>query len=188
MAAKKNSTPPDADQPAVASDDSQQGTDTPAGQSTVPPSEEQRIRNEAAAKLEQRAGDAVVRLAQAEALALGLRGELDRERSKTTVLEQKVTELQAALAEATTAVKNAGTAIAGLPSNARQLNECVTIASSMRGIGKGGRLHAKAGDVLLVGSDEDFATLQQELGLRATVYRVSKDTLEDLERSGFLHS
>ncbi|MCD6043156.1 MAG: hypothetical protein K0R40_2759 [Burkholderiales bacterium] len=154
-----------------------------------PPNDETRIRQQAQAKLEQKTGELAVKLSQAEARANGLQGELDRERTQSKSLQSQVAELTAALAAATTAAKNAGTAIAGLPENARQLNECVTIASGVAGVGKGGRLHAKAGDVLIVTkSDDDVAELQQELGLQAVVYRVSKETLADLEQSGFLHS
>jgi hypothetical protein len=155
----------------------------------APPSDEARIQEQAAAKLEQKTGELAVKLSQAEARANGLQGELEKERSKGTALEKQVAELQVALAAATTAAKNAGTAISGLPDNARQLNECVTIASGVAGVGKGGRLHAKAGDVLIVSkSDAEVAELQQELGLQAVVYRVSQATLADLEQSGFLHS
>jgi hypothetical protein len=167
------------------------GAATGAGAASVapPPNDETRIRQQAEAKLEQKTGELAVKLSQAEARANGLQGELDRERGARKSLEQQVGELTAALAAATTAAKNAGTAIAGLPENARQLNECVTIASGVAGVGKGGRLHAKAGDVLIVTkSDDDVAELQQELGLQAVVYRVSKETLADLEQSGFLHS
>ena len=153
-----------------------------------PPSEEQRIQDQAAAKLEQKTGELAVKLQQAEARANALQGELDRASASLKASEKQVAELGAALAAATTAAKNAGTAISGLPDNARQLNECVTIASGVAGVGKGGRLHAKVGDVLMVAKSEDeVADLQRELGMQATVYRVSKATLDDLEQSGFLH-
>jgi hypothetical protein len=170
-------------------DGAQAGGEGASASGNPPPTEEALIQQQAQAKLEQKTGELAVKLSQAEARANGLQGELDRERVARKSLEQQVAELTAALAVATTAAKNAGTAIAGLPENARQLNECVTIASGVAGVGKGGRLHAKAGDVLLVTkSDDEVAELQQELGLQAVVYRVSKETLADLEQSGFLHS
>lgn len=169
-------------------DGAQAGGEGSSASGNLPPSEEALIQQQAQAKLEQKTGELSVKLSQAEARANGLQGELDRERAQTKSLTAQVAELTAALAAANTAAKNAGTAINGLPDNARQLNECVTIASGVAGVGKGGRLHAKAGDVLVVGSDEDVAELQKELGLQTTVYRVSEKTLEDLDQSGFLHS
>jgi hypothetical protein len=166
-----------------------EGTEGGAPSVAPPPSDEQRIQDQAAAKLEQKTGELAVKLSQAEARANGLQGELEKERAQSKSLQSQVAELTVALAAATTAAKNAGTAISGLPENARQLNECVTIASSVAGVGKGGRLHAKAGDVLIATRDEaEVAELQKELGLQAVVYRVSKETLADLEQSGFLHA
>lgn len=60
-------------------------------------------------------------------------------------------------------------------------------------MGKGGtaqrRAQVKAGEVVMVSKDdEEVDALQQELGLQAVVYKVTKATLEDLEQSGYLHS
>ncbi len=172
--------------PAAATADAPPVSTEPA---SLPASDEERIRQGAERTLEQKTGELSVKLAQAEARANGLEGELQRARAALATAEAQVVKLTSELAAATTAVKNAGTAIAGLPDNAKQLNECVTIASGTKGVGKGGRLHAKAGDVLIVTKDDDeVAELQRELGLRATVYKVDSATLEDLATSGFLHS
>lgn len=161
-----------------------EGSETPV----VPPTTEESIRQAADRKLEERTGDQAVQLSKAVAKANALEGELKKERSARAGLEQQVADLTAALAAANTAAKQAGQAIAGLPANARQLNESVTAHTLARGGTTPRRANLKATDVLLVTEDDDEVDeLQRELGLQATVYKVSKKTLEDLEQSGFLH-
>jgi hypothetical protein len=154
----------------------------------LPPSQEEQIRASAERKLEERTGDQSVQLSKAEARANGLEGELKKERLARTKAEAKVAELEVALAAAKTAAQQAGTAIAGLPENARQLNECVTLAVMGRGGTTPRRAQVKQSDVLMVTTDDaEVDALQQELGLQCTVYKVSKKTIEELDESGFLH-
>lgn len=192
MAAKKSQMPP---APDAGTEGAQppEGTEAPAGASAAAPapaaSEDERIRQQADKALAQATGDQAVKLSKSEARANGLEGELKREREARKTSEQQVVELTAALAAATTAARNAGTAIPGLPDNARQLNECVTVHVLGRGGTTPRRAQVKHSDVLLVTKDDaEVDALQQELGQQATVYKVSKDTLSDLEQSGFLHA
>jgi len=187
MAAKKNTTPPP-DQTAAATESEGGAPATDATGGNVPPSQEEQIRQNADRKLEERAGNAAVQLSQAEARANGLEGELNREKAARAAAERQVAELTAALAAATTAASQAGQAIDGLPSNARQLNESVTVHVLSRGSMTPRRAQVKASDVLVATKDDDEVdALQQQLGLQATVYKVSSATLEDLDTSGFLH-
>lgn len=193
MAARKSQAPagtevnPGTDEGA-AKDQTAETAPVTTPETAAVPTEEERIRQDADRKREQRAGEAAVRTQKFEARAEALQGELDRANAALRAAEQRIESLTAQLAEATSAAKTAGTAIAGLPDNARQVNESVTVASSVPGFGKGGRLHVKAGDVLIVTKDEgEWSDLQKQLGLRATVYRVSKATLDELESTGFLH-
>lgn len=151
------------------------------------PGSEEAIRQAAAQKLESKAGEMSVKLQKAEGRANALEGELEREKKARASAEARITELEQALAAANTAAKNAGTAIAGLPDNARQLSESVTIPSATPGIGKGGRIHAKDRDVVIVTKDDDeVAELQKMLGQQAMVYKVTKATLDELETLGHL--
>lgn len=167
------------------------GESTPPAAPAAEPTDtaEGRIREAAERKLEERTGDLAVRLTKAEARANGLEGELEREREARKAAEQRLSALEVELAAARTAAHNAGQKLEGLPDGAYQLNECVTIASTVPGKGKGGRLHAKQNDVLFVTrSDDEVADLQRALGLQTTVYRVDAKTIEDLQASGFLHA
>jgi len=198
MAARKTKAPPAGTDdegtdgvPDVGAGDADASTDAgpPAVEGAVPPTSEEQIRQSAERKLEERTGDQSVKLSKALARANGLEGELKREKQARTQLEKQVVELSAALATATTAASQAGTAISGLPDNARQLNESVTIHVLGRGGTTPRRAQVKASDVLLVTKDdEEVDALQQTLGLQATVFKVSKATLDDLEQSGHLHS
>lgn len=190
MAGKKSQTPPAPDagaEGAGAATDPVTGA-VVAGEG-VPPTSEETIRDAAERRLEERTGNQSVNLAKSEARANGLEGELKKERKARSALELKVADLERALAAATTAASQAGQAIAGLPDNARQLNESVTAHVFGRGGKTPRRAHLKAGDVVLVTTDDaDVDELQQELGLQTTVYKVSKETLADLEQSSFLHT
>lgn len=186
MAVKKNTTPPAGVEAAAGEVSAVENAGAAA--TAAPVSDEEKIRQATERKLEERGDDKAVKLSTAVARANGLEGELKKERAAREAAQKEVVELKAALAAATTAAKNAGTAIAGLPENARQLNESVTAAVIERGGKKPRRASLKATDVLLVTADDaEVDALQQELGLQATVYKVSQETLTDLEQSGFLH-
>ena len=203
MAAKKNRTPATAAaQGAEAGDgvpDVSEGTSqaAPASEAVAPEgadvsngvkSEEERIRENAGRQLATSTDNLATRLKAAESHVSALKGELKKAEVKTVALEKQVVDLTTALAAANTAARNSGAVIPGLPENARQLNECVTIPSITAGRGKGGRHQAKAGDVVMVTRKEsDVAALQEKLGISATVYQVDESTLTDLEQSNFLH-
>lgn len=178
MAKPKNDSTPPADTSATA----QAGTqDTPA-----PNAEDQRVARQREQALADSLDQVSQRLTHAEARANAAEGELKKERAAREAADQKVLQLERDLARANTAAATAGEAIEGLPEGAVQVKESVTIASLSRGGNQPRRAHPKKGDVLLVGSDDDVDGLQRELGSRCTVYRVSRETVTDLGKSGFL--
>lgn len=188
---KARTTPPASNETPPTSDPNANppaGDGAGASPNDAPPAnaEDKRVANQRQRALEDSLQLTAERASQAEARANALEGEVKKERKLREAAEGLVTQLKADLARANTAAANAGDVIEGLPKNAFQVRDSVTIAALSRGGSTARRAHPKKGDVLLVGSDEEVDALQQEVGSRATVHRVDKDTIADLKKSGFL--
>jgi chromosome segregation ATPase len=167
-------------------------TETTSDQPNEPPAtrdapqanaEDARIAQQRARALEDSSAEKAQKLALAEAKVHGLEGELTKARERIAELEQQVEQLSVDVAKATTAAKNAGAKIDGLPEGAVQLNESVTFFCAHTRQ----RLSVKARDVLFAAkSDDEVADLQRQLGQQATVHRVSRKDLEQLSAEGFI--
>jgi hypothetical protein len=147
------------------------------------PSDEQRIAAQRLKDLERQASEAVSASQEAKRGEAAARGDLERANLENVALRAQVERLTAenkALAETTASRDTLPTLPVDLPKGAFQLTESVTLAA-LGDDGKPVRANAKRGDVVLsAGKKADAEELQEDVGLAARVYPVSKQTLDEL--------